>query len=219
MTLKVSVILIVLSLFLASLCMASVPDDLNRVIDGMQAKYGALRSISADFSQHYLDQSGRAFHESGHVIIKRPNKMRWEYTEPEKKLFVSDGQKLYFYVPDDKQVTVTPIKEGSDPHTPFLFLLRRSNLRKDFDSITQSNESPIYAGDMVLLMVPHKAPEDFKRLIVEVDPANFQIRRLTSTDAAGTLQTFTFENIKENPAAPDSDFQFTIPPGVQVIKG
>jgi len=68
-------------------------------------------------------------------------------------------------------------------------------------------------------MVPRKAPADFKRLIVEVDPINFQIRRLTNTDAAGTVQTFTFENIKENYVAPDSDFQFTIPPGVQVIKG
>src|SRR5262249_3366244 len=115
MTLRLSFICIAaLFLLFASLCMATPPDDLNRIIDGMQSKYGALRSISADFSQHYLDQSGRAFHESGHVTIKRPNKMRWDYTEPEKKLFVSDGQKLYFYVPEDKQVTVTPIKEGSD---------------------------------------------------------------------------------------------------------
>src|ERR1700756_5452436 len=137
MKLSISVLVLFAGLLLLSTIAAS-PDDLNRVIDGMQAKYGAMRGISADFSQHYLDQTGRSFNESGHVIIKRPNKMRWDYTEPEKKLFVSDGQKLYLYVPCDKQVTVSSVKEGTDPHTPFMFLLRRSNLRKDFDSITQT---------------------------------------------------------------------------------
>lgn len=220
MTQKIWLAAIVLALFCVSaLCVASPREDLNKIIDGLQAKYGSMTSMAADFRQHYVDQSGRSLIESGHVIIKRPNKMRWDYQQPEKKLFVSDGQKLYFYVPEDKQVTVTSVKEGTDPRTPFMFLLRRSNLRKDFESITQSNESPIFAGDVVLSMIPRRAPADFKKLTVEVNPQTNQIRRMTNVDAAGTTQTFTFDNIKENYAANETDFKFTVPSGVRVIKG
>jgi outer membrane lipoprotein carrier protein len=214
-----SISLLIAILFAFLVCSATPPNDLNKIIDGMQAKYGSMTSMAADFRQHYVDQSGRSLIESGHVIIKRPNKMRWDYQQPEKKLFVSDGQKLYFYVPEDKQVTVSSVKEGTDPRTPFMFLLRRSNLRKDFESITLSNESPIFAGDVVLSMIPRRAPADFKKLTVEVNPQTNQIRRMTNVDAAGTTQTFTFDNIKENYAASESDFKFTPPPGVQVIKG
>ena len=220
MRIRVTLILLTTALGLfCTICPARSPEDLNRIIDGLQTKYGSMTGMSADFNQYYVDQSGKSLAESGHVLIKRPNKMRWEYRSPEKKLFVSDGQKLYFYIPEEKQVTVSSVKEGTDPRTPFMFLLRRSNMRKDFESITLSNESPVFAGDVVLSMIPRRAPADFRRLSVEVSPTNFQIHRLTSIDASGTNQTFTFENIKENYSGPESDFQFVIPAGVQIIKG
>src|SRR5207244_7299369 len=42
--------------------------------------------------------------ERGRLIIKKPGKMRWQYTAPEEKLFVSDGVMMYSYIPQDKQV-------------------------------------------------------------------------------------------------------------------
>ena len=35
--------------------------------------------------------------------MKKPGKMRWDYTSPEKKLFVSDGQTMFLYFPDDNR--------------------------------------------------------------------------------------------------------------------
>src|SRR5215471_7446956 len=76
----------------------------------LQRKYDTIRDFSADFVHNY--RSGalkRQVTEKGHLLIKKPGKMRWEYTAPEQKLFVSDGVKIYSYVPQDKQVVVSNV--------------------------------------------------------------------------------------------------------------
>src|SRR5579872_6566705 len=76
--------------------------DLARAL---QAKYDKVHDFSADFIHTY--QGGvlkKQITERGHLLIKKPGKMRWEYSAPDEKLFVSDGVKIYSYLPQDKQV-------------------------------------------------------------------------------------------------------------------
>ena len=54
--------------------------------------------------------------------------MRWDYTEPERKQFVSDGTKIYFYIPADKQVIVSPVPADAEATTPALFLAGKGRL-------------------------------------------------------------------------------------------
>ena len=59
---------------------------------------------------------------------RSPGKMRWAYTAPEEKLFVSDGRKLYAWVPADRQVTVSTLPQANEAATPALFLMGRGHL-------------------------------------------------------------------------------------------
>src|SRR5215471_14820578 len=71
------------------------PDaDLGALIDGLQNKYSRIRGIAADFIQVYQGNDGRRIRETGRLLLKRPGKARWEYTEPEHKLFISDGSNV-----------------------------------------------------------------------------------------------------------------------------
>src|SRR2546423_1434246 len=73
----------------------------------LQRRYDAIRDFSADFVHTY--QGGvlrKRLTERGRMLIKKPGKMRWDYTAPEQKQFVSDGVKIYSYLPEDKQVFV-----------------------------------------------------------------------------------------------------------------
>lgn len=186
----------------------------------MQARYGGLRALAADFTQIYHGAAGRALSESGRLLIRKPNKMRWEYLDPEIKIFISTGRKTYFYVPDDAQVTETDIKESSDPQIPFLFLLRRGNLSKDFESISfAAGEKPAEAGNVVLKVVAKKVSPEFRNILVEANPRSFQVRRISRIEPSGTRNDFLLSNLKENPPAPDDLFKFTPPAGVQVLKG
>ena len=77
----------------------------------LQRKYDGIKDFSADFVHTY--QGGvlrKQITERGRLLVKKPGKMRWDYTAPEQKLFVSDGVKIYSYIPQDKQVIVGPCR-------------------------------------------------------------------------------------------------------------
>jgi outer membrane lipoprotein carrier protein len=191
--------------------------DLNALIDGLQRKYSRMQGLEADFHQAYYGADGRTIHESGRLLLKRPGKARWEYASPERKLFVSDGRNVFFYVYGEKSATRSSIKETADPQIPFLFLLGRGNLRRDFSRIEiATGESAIGAGNQVLRLFPKRAPEGFKQLLVEVSPATFEVRRMVIFERSGARMDFLLSNVRENYVAPESQFQFAQPPGVSV---
>jgi outer membrane lipoprotein carrier protein len=99
----------------------------------LQARYDAIRTFTAEFAHTY--EGGvlrRKTTESGRVEVKKPGRMRWEYKKPEEKLFVSDGRRLYAWIPADRQVTISQLPADGQPATPALFLMGRGDLRRDF---------------------------------------------------------------------------------------
>lgn len=218
--------LAIVTVFLASLAIAltnagpapaTQAADLNTLIDGLQSKYSRMQGLAADFVQIYSGADGRVIRETGQLSLKRPRKARWDYASPERKLFVSDGKNVFFYVYGEKNATRSFIKETADPQIPFLFLLGRGNLRRDFSRIeVAAGEPPIGAGNQVLRLFPKRAPDEFKQLLVEVSPASFEVRRMAIFERSGARMDFLLSNVRENYIAPDSQFQFTPPPGVTV---
>jgi outer membrane lipoprotein carrier protein len=153
--------------------------------------------------------------ERGTVQIKKPGRMRWEYTAPEKKTFVSDGLQIYSYVPADKQVIVSPMPDEDAATTAVLFLAGKGNLVRDFDvSYTETS----VAGAVALRLDPRQKQRDYDWLIVVVDRTTLQIRGLTAADQQGGRSTFEFTNYRENTGVADNVFAFKIPRGADVIK-
>ena len=64
--------------------------------------------------------------------------MRWDYQRPMEKLFVSDGKEVSLYVPDEHQLTRTPMKSSDDFRIPFELLLTRLDLRRVFARVETS---------------------------------------------------------------------------------
>ncbi len=196
----------------------SVPaqtSELDRLIKALQAKYHKLSSLAADFTQIYTAPGERTRRESGRLLLKKPGKMRWDYTEPENKLFVSDGKVIYEYVPAEKFATRTSVKESDDLRAPFLFLLGRGNLKRDFKRIEFANEAPAKGGNKVLRLIPKRAQE-FRELLIEVEPNSLQLARLTLIDNDGGRSDFLLANVRENSPASEAQFIFKPPVGVEV---
>ena len=42
--------------------------------------------------------------ESGRFYVAQPDRMRWDYRQPERKLAVTDGVQTWLYIPSDRQV-------------------------------------------------------------------------------------------------------------------
>ena len=189
--------------------------ELIRLVNGLQTKYDKISSLAADFTQVFTAPGQQERRESGNVLLKKPGRMRWDYTSPEEKLFISDGKWLYEYVTADKYATRSSMKEAGDMRAPFAFLLGRGNLRRDFKRIEFANESPIKAGNKVLRLVP-KRELDFKELLVEIEPNSSEISRLSVINTDDARSDFIFSNARENVPAPAAEFIFKAPPGVEV---
>jgi outer membrane lipoprotein carrier protein len=186
--------------------------DLARAV---QQKYDLVRDFSADFSQVY--EGGvlkKTTTERGSVQIKKPGRMRWEYTAPDKKLFVSDGRKVYSYIPADKQVMIGSVPTDDQATTAVLFLAGKGNLTRDF-RVTNADNAP--EGTWALRLDPKQKQGDYDWLVLAVDSKTLQIRSLSAADQQGGRSTFQFSNYRENTGLPDAVFAFKIPRGTDVI--
>lgn len=184
----------------------------------LQRKIDSVKDFSTDFVHAY--QGGvlkKQVTERGHLLVKKPGKMRWDYTAPEAKQFVSDGVKMYSYVPQDKQVIVGSIGRDDDATTPALFLAGKGSLTRDFTPSLVDLPAGLPAGSRALKLVPKSRERDYDWLVLAVDPSTLAIRGLVTSDTQGGTSTFSFTNLKENVGISDSAFAFKIPRGVDVI--
>lgn len=179
----------------------------------LQARYQSIRDFSADFVQSYRAGVLKTqTQERGTVAIKKPGKMRWVYMKPERKELVSDGVKMHWYVPEDKQVIERDVATQSS--TPDLFLSGRGDIARDF---TASYVDTPVQGTVALKLVPRQNEPEYEYLVVALDPGTLQIRALMTRDHQGGESTLTFSNMKENRGLADKDFVFRRPPGVKVV--
>ena len=188
------------------------PDVLAK---SLQQRYDGIKDFSATFVHSYRGGVLRTqTQERGTVSVKKPGRMRWVYTAPEKKEFVADGLKVYSYIPQDKQVIVSDVPPDNQASTPALFLAGKGDISRDFTAAYADATSP---GTVALKLTPRRAEPEYEYLVVAVDPVSLQIRALTTKDRQGGESTLTFSNLKENQGIPDREFAFRIPRGVDVI--
>jgi outer membrane lipoprotein carrier protein len=186
--------------------------------EALQKKYEGIKDFTADFVHSYEGGVLRKhITERGHLLIKKPGKMRWEYTTPEQKLFVSDGVKMYSYLPQDKQVIISSVPAEDQVTTPTLFLAGKGHLTRDFNPSLIERPAGMPAGTLALKLIPKIRQRDYDWLVLAVDPANLAIRGLVTVDAQGGKSSFSFNNLKENVDLADKEFAFKIPRGVEIV--
>ena len=216
MRIAVSALAITLVVSAAPLAQGPAKGSAEELAARVQARYDTIRDFEADFVQSYQGGLLRTkTTEQGTVAIKRPGRMRWVYSKPERKEFVSNGQRLYSYIPRDKQVIVSPMPSGEQT-TPALFLTGRGHLVRDF-TVSFAEIPGAAQGSVVLKLVPKKGDPEFEWLMIGVDPSSLQIQQLVALDRQGGRSTFVFTNLKENRNLSDKIFDFQVPRGVDVI--
>src|SRR5438034_11164290 len=207
-----------LVLFLFLLQPRQAGPNLNDLVDGVEQSFARMKDFSADFIQIVGDSLNRKQQESGHLYLMRPRMMRWEYKNPEDKLFLSDGKTVYFYVPADRQVNKEAVKQSFDDRIPMMFLLGQANLRNEFTRFELLNTKPLFEALKVVRMYP-KRKTDLQQIIMEADPSNYEILRLRFAHSDGSRSEFIFSSIRLNTGLRASMFDFKVPPGVDVVQG
>jgi outer membrane lipoprotein carrier protein len=201
-------ILLLLLLVPPGLARAQNADALLKRVD---EHYNRLTSLRARYTEHYAGM-GIDRTESGTLLLKKPGRMRWSYDQPEGKLFVLDGKFAWFYTPGDDQAQRLPAKQLDDLRSPLRFLLGHTQLKKELDNVSVTEDSHgIHIGG-----VPAGMEQRIRRLTLDVSSSG-EIRHMMLEEIDGALTEFDFTQVQENVPTQESDFVFSPPEGVTIV--
>lgn len=204
-------------IFALTISVSAQSPSADAVARDLQKKYDRVNDFSADFVHSYrggvLKQQTT---ERGRMMVKKPGKMRWDYTAPEKKTFVSDGHKMYSYLPKDRQVIVGTVPVQDQAATPVLFLTGKGNIARDY-AVVFDKVPDAPAGSIALRLTPRKRETEYDWLTLVVEPGTLNLQMLITVDPQGGRSAFTFSNLKENVGLADNLFVFKMPRNVDVM--
>jgi outer membrane lipoprotein carrier protein len=191
--------------------------ELAAVIERMQKRYDQARSFRASFSQKYSRAVvGRMTVSTGEVAFKKPGRMRWDYRKPEPRMFLSTGQFLWLYEPEEKQAFKQDLKSSQLP-AALAFLMGKGKITDEFEVSFSSDMRYGGADDYRLQLGPRQPQSTYKTIIFVVDGKEFTVRESVLVDQQGNVNHFTFSELKINDKIPDALFKWTPPDGVRVI--
>jgi outer membrane lipoprotein carrier protein len=207
---SLAVAFVTAGMFAAGTALSAQTRSAEELAGALQQRYDQVRDFSASFVQTTTGGVIRIKSQVGEgtVMVKKPGKMRWDYTKPEKQLLVSDGVKVYDYDPVTRETNVDDVPSDDQAPTAALFLAGKGNILRDFKVSTV--ESPV-KGTLALRLDPRKPDPDYEYLVVAFDSSSYQIRGLKTRDSQGGETTIVFSNIKQNTNIPDKTFQFVQP--------
>lgn len=202
---------ILLILCLAVFPAAAATTDISKLLKGIEDRYNRARTLQIHFAQTYTYAQGRRM-ETGDLYLRKPGKMRWVYSNPAGKVFVSDAKDAWFYSPAANRVEKMKLKETDDMRAPMAFLLGRLDFSRDFKEFRSRPE-----GEAVFITaIPKSEKMPYREVSFLVSPAH-QIQRLIVTGQDGSVLQFDFSAEKVNPPLEDSLFGFQIPRGAELV--
>jgi outer membrane lipoprotein carrier protein len=196
------------------------------VVRAFEARYAGTKTLQAVFLERYSEGHQPVRAESGMVYFSRPNRMRWDYESPSRKLFLADGKYAWLYVPADHTASRATMKESDDWHTPIALLAGQAKLSKVCSAVTivppaaltSHGEHLSSPGNYLLQCAPRggEAKSGITDILLELDTSYRLVRVVIQQP--GELETeFRFGNWQENISLPEGTFHFEPPPGVAIV--
>jgi outer membrane lipoprotein carrier protein len=191
-------------------------DELATLIARIEARYGPMRGLAADFEQSYSSPGVREKRERGRLFLQRPKRMRWEYEPKPGKLFIVNNRDVWLYVPADGEAVRADAAKVSDARFPFLFLLGQKNLRSQFSRFGfASGDAGAASGVRTLSLIPKQTSAGIREISLEVTNEG-QILKVRIAEESGGVSEVWLKNVRENYIAPAEAFEFRPPAGVNV---
>jgi len=198
----------------------SYGESLDATIVSIQQSYDAIKDFKARFIQESRVKSWSAAQvqkAEGVVYFKKEGKMYWDYQQPTPQKIISDGKELWFYEPEDKQVTMSKVGTGLQSQISADLLNGKANLKKDFQVALITPQAEKNKGEIVLELTPKTPQANLSRVILTLDKKNFQLHQTEVYDLFDNLTRITFSQVESNINLPDSLFIFNPPSGVEIL--
>lgn len=187
--------------------------NVRPVLKRLQERYESTRTLTADFKQTVESPTLAGSLESkGTLAFEKPNRMRWEYAPPDNQVIIGDGETLWIYQPDEKQVIKAKLGQAFQARTPITFLAGLGRLDRDFAASLERED----AERWVLKLVP-RDDTGMGTLTLTLRKPDAVIEEARITDPLGTITRLALASERRNVTLDAGKFSFTPPPGVDVV--
>jgi outer membrane lipoprotein carrier protein len=180
-------------------------------LDRLRAFVRDTQTARTPFTQTVTDRNGRVVQKSnGEFMLARPGRFRWLVDKPYRQLVVGDGERVWIYDEDLKQVVVRRLGDALGS-TPAALLAGREDVEKAFSW----KELPSSGGLDWLAATPLARDAAFAEIRLGFDDRT--LAALELTDGFGQKTVVRFGEMARNPQLPPDAFRFTPPQGADVI--
>jgi outer membrane lipoprotein carrier protein len=180
----------------------------DRLLDRVEEHYNQAKTLQVTFIEQYTPSGGIRRTETGRLMLRKPGRMRGEYSLPKGKLFVSDGKFLWIYTPTDNRAAKMPLKASEDMRAPLAFLLGKLNFGKEFHNLRAQPE-----GASTRIFAEPKT-EDLPYSAVEfLVTSENRSSELKVTGFDHSILDFVFTEERVDPPLDSKLFQFQAPAG------
>jgi len=186
---------------------------METLLRGVEGRYNTAKTLQVLFKEEYTPPGHARRTESGIIMLRKPGKMRWNYSQPPGKLFVSDGKMIWLYTPDENTVERSKFKESEDMRVPLAFLLGKLHFDKEFRNIQAKPEG----GDLRITAEPKtdNLPYSAAEFVVASDS---HIREVKVTGFDKSVLRFIFDQERLNPNLDAKLFTFQMPNGAKIVE-
>jgi outer membrane lipoprotein carrier protein len=191
---------------------SAAPNPVDATLKAIETRYNRAQSLKLDFSESYIAARRPTQTESGVLYLRKPGRMRWEYSSPAGKLFLADGKDIWSYVPDEHHVEKASFRQSEDARAPLAFLLGKLDFHKDFQSFELRSDA---AGTWI---AARPKSQNLPYALVEfLAGPDGQIHKVRVTQQDQSKLEFSFTNEQLNAPVAPGLFVFHAPAGVEVV--
>ncbi len=183
--------------------------------------YSEARGFEAEFNQTYRNRLlGRNQDSTGHVWLRPPTRMRWEYRTPTKNLIVADGRNLFVFEPEPNQVIRMPVGDSELPSV-MAFLTGGRDLNEDYhcklvsESVTKALAKRGQAG---LELRPRRPSSVVERVVLVIGREDGRVQKTVLVEPEGNTNTFVWSKVRTDSEISDTRFTFTPPANARVME-
>ena len=179
---------------------------LASLLKTVEQRYNHADTLQVLFREDYTKTGHARRSESGLLELRKPGRMRWEYSDPKGKLAVCDGKTFWMYTPSENRVERTPLRDTDDMQAPS---------PSSWVSYTLKRSSGICKGRR--RGPAHALPPNPRRTTCLTPPwsswwprrAAYATVKVTRFD--NSIMEYTFDQEKMNPKLDEKLFQFQVP--------
>jgi outer membrane lipoprotein carrier protein len=188
-------------------------------LDSLENFVRSARTGRADFTQVVTSparegQTAKTKKSTGTFEFARPNRFRFDYKKPFEQTIVADGQTLWLYDADLKQVTARKQGQvlGSTPAALIASAPDLASLRRDF------NLEAVGEKDGLQWVQATPKNKEGQLHSMKVGFRGDQLAALEILDSFGQRSMLTFNNMQVNAGVTPDVFNFKPPQGADVVK-